>query len=110
MVISSTNIKKKSPLILTELTEHKQTTTYDIGNLGPGSEQVQKCGTIKPTSVMTIWMEICIRLCLIGQYQSHVSLWFVVSISSNKFVYIHYSSTTRRIIDHNRIWKDASRP
>jgi hypothetical protein len=37
MVINSTNIDetKKSPLILTELTEHKKTTTYDVGYLSP---------------------------------------------------------------------------
>ena len=27
---------KQSPLILIELTEHKKTTTYDVGNPGPG--------------------------------------------------------------------------
>ena len=36
MVINSTNINKKeqSPLILTELTEHNKTMTYDIDKNG----------------------------------------------------------------------------
>ena len=32
---------EKSPLILTELTEHKKTLTYDVGNSDPGLEQAQ---------------------------------------------------------------------
>jgi hypothetical protein len=43
MVTNSTNINKTNnlPIILTELTEHKKTTTYDVGNPGPGLGQVQ---------------------------------------------------------------------
>jgi hypothetical protein len=29
---------------------HKKTTTYDVGNLGPGFGQVQKCGGVKPVN------------------------------------------------------------
>ena len=52
MVINSTNINKnkKSPLILTELTEHKKYLTYDIGNPGPGLWRAQKCGGVKPVN------------------------------------------------------------
>jgi len=35
------------PLILTELNEHKITTTYDVGNPGPGLGQGQKCIGVK---------------------------------------------------------------
>ena len=38
---------RQSPL--TSTIEHeKKTTTYDVGNPGPGLEQAQKCGRIKP--------------------------------------------------------------
>ena len=33
---------EQSPLILTELTEHKKTKTYDVGHLGHGLGQAQK--------------------------------------------------------------------
>jgi len=45
MVTNSTNINKTNnlPIILTQLTEHKEkTTTYDVGNPGAGLRQVQK--------------------------------------------------------------------
>jgi hypothetical protein len=29
------------------LTEHKKSTTYDSGNLGPALQQTQKCGRVK---------------------------------------------------------------
>jgi hypothetical protein len=38
---------KQLPLILTELTEHKKTTTYDVGNPGSGLGQVHKFGGVK---------------------------------------------------------------
>ena len=43
MVYNSTNINKKNTkhLILTYLTEHKKTMTYDVGNPGPGVGQAQ---------------------------------------------------------------------
>jgi len=41
---------EQSPLILTELTEQKKTTTYDIGNPGPGLRQTQKCGGVMPVN------------------------------------------------------------
>jgi hypothetical protein len=52
MVINSTNINKneQSPLILTELTEHKDTATCDVGNPGLGLEQAQRCGEVKPVN------------------------------------------------------------
>ena len=39
---------EQSPLILSELTEHKKTMTYDLGNSGSGLGQAQKCGSVKP--------------------------------------------------------------
>jgi hypothetical protein len=41
MVLNSTNIHKceQSPLILTEITEHKKTTAYEVGNPDPGLGQ-----------------------------------------------------------------------
>jgi hypothetical protein len=36
------------PLILTELTEHKTTTTCGFGNTVHGLGQAQQCGRIKP--------------------------------------------------------------
>ena len=53
MVINSNNMKKtnnQSPLILTELSEHKKTTIYDIGNPGSGLGQALKCCGIKPVN------------------------------------------------------------
>jgi len=48
MVNNSTNQQNEnSPLILTELTEHKTTTTYDVGILCPGLRQAQICGRAK---------------------------------------------------------------
>jgi hypothetical protein len=29
---------------------HKNTTTYDVGNLGPGLGQAHKCGGVKPVN------------------------------------------------------------
>ena len=37
---------KQSPLILSELTEHNKTTTYDVGNPGSDLGQAQNCGGI----------------------------------------------------------------
>ena len=45
---------EQSPLIITELTEHKKSTTYDIGNPGPGLGQEQKCDRVKPVKGITI--------------------------------------------------------
>ena len=45
MVIKSTNINKGT-IILTELTEHKNTTTCEVENGGPGLGQAQKCGGV----------------------------------------------------------------
>jgi hypothetical protein len=41
---------EQSPLILTEVAEHKKTTTYDVGNPGPNLEQKQTFGGIKPVN------------------------------------------------------------
>ena len=41
---------EQSPLILTEVAEHKKTTTYDVGNLVPNLEQKQTFGGIKPVN------------------------------------------------------------
>ena len=34
---------QQSSLILTDLTEHKKTMTYDVGNPGPGLARARKC-------------------------------------------------------------------
>jgi hypothetical protein len=41
-----------SPLILTEVTEHKKIMTCDVGNPGPALGQAQKCGVVKPVNGM----------------------------------------------------------
>ena len=38
---------EQSLIILTEQTEHKNTTTCDVWNSGPGLEQAHKCGCAK---------------------------------------------------------------
>jgi hypothetical protein len=43
---------KKSPFILIELTEHKKTGTYDVGNPGVCLGQAQKCGGVKLVSCL----------------------------------------------------------
>jgi len=46
---------EQSPVILTELTEHKKRPlhhTCDIGNPGPGLEKAQKCDGLKPLNGM----------------------------------------------------------
>ena len=45
---------EQSPLIITELTEHKRSTTYDIGNSGPSLGQEQKCDRVKPVKGIPI--------------------------------------------------------
>jgi hypothetical protein len=40
-------ISEHTPLILTELIEHKKHTTFDVGNPDPGLRQAQKCGRVK---------------------------------------------------------------
>jgi hypothetical protein len=47
-IILKTFANEQPLLILIELTEHKKTTTCDIGHPCPGMEQVQKCGGAKP--------------------------------------------------------------
>jgi hypothetical protein len=42
MVIISTNINKTNNLILTDLTDNKMTTTYDVGNPGSDLGQAKK--------------------------------------------------------------------
>jgi len=50
IVINYTNINKneQSPLILTNLTEHKMSIAYNVGNPDPGLRQAHKCGRVKP--------------------------------------------------------------
>jgi hypothetical protein len=43
---------EQSPLILTELVEHKSTTTYDAGNPGRCLGQVHTFGGIKPINLI----------------------------------------------------------
>jgi hypothetical protein len=45
MVIKSTNISKGT-IILTELTENKNSTTCEVENRGTGLGQAQKCGRV----------------------------------------------------------------
>ena len=49
IVINFTNINKTNnhPLILTELTDDKKTTTYDVGNPGPSLGQAHIWGGVK---------------------------------------------------------------
>lgn len=39
--------KVQSPLIITELTEHKENLSYDVENLGPGIGLAQKCSGVR---------------------------------------------------------------
>ena len=62
MVINSININ--IAIILSEHTEHKKTTTYDVGTPGPDLEQVHKCGGVKhvntfPTFRLENWISNC---------------------------------------------------
>jgi len=50
MVINSIGINKTKLFILTNLTEHKNATTYNVGNQDPGLEHVHKCGGVKPVN------------------------------------------------------------
>ena len=42
--------KEQSPLILTELIEHKRIMACDVGHPGPGLGQAEKCGGVKPVN------------------------------------------------------------
>ena len=44
MVINFTNINKTNNHLYYYLTEYIKTTTYDVGNTGPGLGQTHKCG------------------------------------------------------------------
>jgi hypothetical protein len=50
--------QQSEPLILIELVEHKKTTTYDVGNPGPGLGQAQTCGWLNgiPTLFALIYV------------------------------------------------------
>ena len=65
---------EQSPLILTVLTEHKKTMTYDVGNLGPGLGQTHRCDRVKLVNgiywsqpppldnrVNSLFMFVCVR-------------------------------------------------
>ena len=41
---------EQAPLILSEITEHIDTTTSDVRNSGPGLGQAQTCGRVKPVN------------------------------------------------------------
>jgi hypothetical protein len=47
MVNNATNINKTQNHISSQPIEHKKTTTYDVGNSGPGLGQAQKCGVVE---------------------------------------------------------------
>jgi hypothetical protein len=44
------NINKMYNHLSHQIIEDEKTTTYDIGNPGPGLGQVQKCGRVKPVN------------------------------------------------------------
>jgi hypothetical protein len=49
MVNNSNNINKTNNHLSTQNIEHKKKPiTYGIGNSGPGLEQAQQCGRVKP--------------------------------------------------------------
>ena len=50
MVNNSTNINKTNVCLSPQLTEHKKTTTYDVGNPGHGLEQTQQYVGVKPVT------------------------------------------------------------
>ena len=53
---------EQSPLILSELTEHIKTMTFDLGNSGPGLGQAQKCGGVKQVNgtptLLSWWLNL----------------------------------------------------
>jgi hypothetical protein len=49
MANNSTNINKTNNN-LNLLTEHKKTTTLDVGSPGPGLKQAQECDRVKPAN------------------------------------------------------------
>jgi hypothetical protein len=48
IVNNFTNINSRQSPLTSTIEHEKKTTTYDVGNPGPGLEQAQKCGRIKP--------------------------------------------------------------
>ena len=56
MVNNSTNINITNNHLSPLLTEHKQDTKYDVGNLGPVLlRQKQRCGRVKHVKKITTW-------------------------------------------------------
>jgi hypothetical protein len=51
MVTNFTNINKTDNYLSPQLTEHKKTTTNDVGNPGHGLGQTLKYGGVKPVTV-----------------------------------------------------------
>ena len=48
VVNNFTNINKTNNYLSPQITEHKKTVTYGIGNPGPGLRQAQKCCMFQP--------------------------------------------------------------
>jgi hypothetical protein len=46
----------------------KKTTTYDVGNPGPGLGQAQKCGRVKPVN----WIPAPAHLLITGSMAIHI--------------------------------------
>jgi hypothetical protein len=89
MVNNSTNIIKTNNHHSAQITEHKKTTTYDIGNSGPGLGQTQTCGRVK-SQRMTLEIQV-----LAWDRHKHVSrlnrvlvIWF--------FHYCKYNWSTQK--------------
>ena len=73
---SSISPNEQSPLILTELTEHKMTTRCDVANKDPSLWQAQQCGEVNsengvPT-LPSCWLDPNTPVLLIGSQHSRL--------------------------------------
>jgi len=58
IVNNSTNINKTNNHLPPQIIKHKKTTSFSVGNPGPGLVQEQKCGRVKPvngTTTLLLW-------------------------------------------------------
>ena len=62
----------QSPLILTELSEHKKATRDDIGNPDPCVGQGHKCGRVKPDDGITTPVN------WISNDNTYITYWFAI--------------------------------
>ena len=75
MVINSTNINKANHHLSSEhkITEHKKTTTYEVVNTGPGLEQTQQCGRVKPV-IGCLYFDISLKTFILYTYISKIKI------------------------------------